>query len=255
MIDDNPVVRSVARAIDGAISRVVQGLEPANWDPHAESERFREVREKTLGILAHLSIAQASWSPGKGKWSIAQIADHLLLSEEMYRDQARRLLQVVDRGQGSSIEITLNEVDFGFAAIPRDMVPLFEVPMRMFNLFVPSALRETMVRYPIVAALTPRTAQPREGLVPARLKLELAASLEETADFLAMPMPHNIDELTINHPIMGNNTIPQLFRILIAHEKRHHEQMERVQAHADFPRISQEPMSAAEMSDVFGSGD
>ena len=65
-------------------------------------------------------------------------------------------------------------------------------------------------------------------------------------------MPRNADELAISHPIMGNNTIPQLFRIVIAHEQRHQEQMERLRADAGFPRVSQEPMNAAQMADLFG---
>jgi hypothetical protein len=254
MIDDNPMVRSVARAIDGAISRAVQGANAASGDPDAEIARFREVREKTLAILGPLTIAQAVWSPQDGKWTIAQIADHLLLTEEMYREQFQRLIRTAEEGGGSSIEISLSEVDVGFAAIPREVVPLLEVPMRMFNLFVPHALRETMIRYPIVASLNPRQSQPREGLALGKLRQDLARSLEETEEFFARPMPRNADELTINHPILGNNTIVQSLRILIAHEQRHQEQMERIQARADFPRVSQEPMSAAQMADVFGGG-
>lgn len=253
MIDDNPVVRSVARAIDGAISRVVQGVNAADWNPAAETERFREVREKTLDILGQLTVAQASWSPQKGTWSILQIADHLLLTEEMYREQFRRLIRMAAEGRGTTIEISLSEVDVGIAAIPREVLSLFEVPMRMFNIFVPHALRETMVRHPMVASLNPQRSKPREGLVLGKLRQDLVSSLEQTEEFFSMPMPRNIDDLTINHPIMGNNTLPQLLRIVIAHEQRHQEQMERVQAHAKFPKVSQEPMNAAEMADVFGA--
>ena len=182
MIDDNPVVRSVARAIDGAISRAIQGANATVWDPAAEIDRFREVREKTLAILANLTTAQASWSPRNGAWSIAQIVDHLLLTEQMYREQFERVIQMSSEGKGSSIEISLDEVDVGFAAIPRGVVSLFEVPMRMFNLFVPHVVRETMVRYSIVSSLNPRKSQPREGLVLGKLRQDLVSSLGETEE-------------------------------------------------------------------------
>src|SRR5262245_24445022 len=165
MIDTNPVVRSVARAIDGAISRAVQGANATVWNPAAEMERFRVVREKTLEVLGQLTITQASWSPKEGIWSILQIADHLLRTAEMYREQFGRLVQMARDGKGSSIEISLSEVDVGFAALPRQLVPLLEFPMRMVNLFVPHVLRETMVRYPIIASLNPAKSQPREKLV------------------------------------------------------------------------------------------
>ena len=257
MIENNPsALTSAARAIDGAISRVVQGVNFVSWNPGAEVERFRVVRENTLAILGQVSAEQALWSPRKGVWSIAQIADHLLLSEEMYREQFRRLLQMAKEGRGSTIEISLREVNVAFAAIPREVIPMLEFPIKMFNLFVPHVLRETMVRYPLVAALNPRSSEPRQGLAIDKLRKDLAAALAETESFFATPMPPNINELTINHPVLGNNSIPQMFRIVIAHEQRHQEQMSGVRAHANFPKIPREPMTAAQMAEIFGkSGD
>src|SRR6185436_12975268 len=97
MIENKPdafspsILTSAARAIDGAISRMVQGVNSGPWNAGAAVERFRPVRDQTLVILGQLNAAQASWSPREGTWSIAQIADHLLRSEEMYREQFRRL--------------------------------------------------------------------------------------------------------------------------------------------------------------------
>ena len=126
--------------------------------------------------------------------------------------------------------------------------------MRMFNLFVPSVVRETIIRHPIVASRSARRIQPGEGLALAKIRHDLADSYEETVAFLSMPLPRNIDELTIDHPVMGNNTIPQLFRIVIAHEQRHQEQMDRVQEQDGFPKVSREPMSAADISSLYGGG-
>src|SRR5215211_5435069 len=98
MIDNKPdafsasAFTSAARAIDGAISRMVQGVNSASWNPAAEIDRFRLVREQTLATLGQVNSEQALWSPRTGAWSIAQIADHLLLSEEMYREQFQRLI-------------------------------------------------------------------------------------------------------------------------------------------------------------------
>jgi hypothetical protein len=109
-----------------------------------------------------------------------------------------------------------------------------------------------MVRYPILSSLNPRKSQPREGLTPGKLRQQLIASLDETEELLASRLPANVNDLTISHPIMGNNTIPQLVRIIIAHEQRHQEQMVRLQSNAEFPRVSQEPMNAAQMADLYG---
>ena len=233
---------------------MVQGVNSVSWNPAAEADRFRLVREQTLTILAQVNAEQALWSPRNGVWSIAQIADHLLLTEEMYREQFRRLIQMAREGRGSTIEISLKEVDVALAAIPREVIPLLELPLRMFNLFVPHVLRETLVRYPLVAALNPRGSQPRDGLIVGKLSKDLAAALAETERFFQVPMPPNIHELTINHPIMGNNTIPQMFRIVIAHEQRHQEQMSGVRADANFPGASREPLPAVQLADLRGKG-
>jgi hypothetical protein len=83
-----------------------------------------------------------------------------------------------------------------------------------------------------------------------KLRRDLVAALVETDKFLRSPMPRNFTELTINHPIMGNNTIPQMFRIMMAHELRHQEQMSGLRAQASFPKESQEPQTAARLWDT-----
>jgi DinB superfamily len=248
MIENKPdAFTSAARAIDGAISRMVQGVNAASWNPAAEVDRFRLVREQTLAALAQLTAEQASWSPEKGTWSIAQIADHLLLSEEMYREQFQRLVQMAKEGRGTTIEISLREVNVAFAVIPHEVIPLLEFPFKMFNLFVPHVIRETMVRYPLIAALNPRASAPREGLTVGKLRDDLAAAFTETENFFRTPLPSNLDQLTINHPILGNNNIPQLFNIVIAHEQRHQGQISDVRGHANFPKVSREPLNAADL--------
>src|SRR5262249_21713592 len=152
------------------------------------------------------------WSPSANVWSIAQIADHLLLTEEMYREQFARLLDMARAGRGNAIEISLTEVDVGVVMVPREIVAFFQIPLKMFNIFVPHVVRETFVRYPLLAALNPRASQPRENPNLERLRDDLTGSIEATDDFFRQPMPSNIHDLTINHPIMGNNSIPQLFR-------------------------------------------
>src|SRR6266550_8440396 len=128
------MIENAARAIDGAIARMVAGMNSVSWNPRADVERFHAVRDKTLAILNHVTSEQALWSARKGIWSIAQIADHLLRSEEMYLEQFRRLVQMAREGKGTSIEISLKEVDVAFAAIPREVIPILEFPLRVFNL-------------------------------------------------------------------------------------------------------------------------
>jgi uncharacterized damage-inducible protein DinB len=235
MPENNRQAPSAARAIDGAVTGLLQGLLSAPGNLASEVERLHAVREETLGLLGEVSAEQALWSPRRGAWSIAQIADHLLRSEELYRDQFRRLIQMAREGKSSSIELSLREVNTSIAAIPRDVMRLFEVPMRMFNLFLPHAVRETLVRYPLVSALNPGVSDPRPGLSLEKLKQDLAAALTQTESLLRAPMPPNIERPTIVHPLLGKNNLPQLLRILIAHEERHQGQIAGIRTSAGFP--------------------
>jgi uncharacterized damage-inducible protein DinB len=230
------------RSIDGALSRLVQSVNSGEWNPVTEMDRLRLAREQTLALLDQVSPAQALWSPPGGKWSIAQIADHLLRSEEMYREQFRRLIE-----KGSPIDISMAELDVGFPGIPGRVIAAVELPMKIFNRFVPHIVRETIIRYPLIAALNPQASAPRDGLDPRKLRDNLADSLLETEAFFQAPMPANIHQLTINHPLMGNNTIPQLFSIMIAHEQRHQAQLTEVMAASGLQNRSLEPVSAAQL--------
>jgi hypothetical protein len=225
------------QSLDGAISRMVQAVTAAPLGIGAEIERFHAVRSKTLTILCEVTPAQALWSPTPGVWSIAQNADHLLRSEELYREQIVRVIGLAQAGKGTTVQISLREVNTFVAFIPAEMTPLFEFPMRVFNFFMPSALRELMVRYPLVAARNPNVSEPRSGLTSEKLAVDLAASMVETEKVFSGPLPPNVEELTIDHPILGNNTIAQMVRIMTAHEERHQGQMAGVRANPKFPTV------------------
>ena len=172
----------IQQTLDGAISRMVQGLTAAPQNIAAVIESFHVVREKTLSILREVTPEQALWIPAAGTWSIAQNADHLLRSEGLYREQILRVIALARAGKGTSVQISLAEVNTFLAIIPAPVVPLFEVPMRMFNFFMPSALREALIRYPLVSARNPVVSAPRLGLSAEKLIADLTSSLMETPE-------------------------------------------------------------------------
>ena len=134
---------TAVRAMDGAISRMVQSVLSAPANLAAELDRFQRVRAQTLAMLGELTEAQAMWSPRPGVWSAEQIADHLLRSEDIYRDQFQRVIRLSQEGKGTSVQVSLRDMDMSPAIIPREILPLFETPLRIFNYFVPAVLRET----------------------------------------------------------------------------------------------------------------
>lgn len=224
-----------SRGIGAAIASLAQAATAAPCYLIAEVDRFHTVRENTLAALAEVSTEQALWSPREGVWSISQIADHLLRSEDLYREQFYRLIRMAKEGRNTPVQISLREIDSSFAGIPRDVMQFFELPARMLNLFVPHAVREMIIRYPLVSALNPTASEPRPGRPIGEISADMAASLTQTENLLRAPLPSNVEGPSIDHPIMGRNNIPQLLRIVIAHEERHQGQIADLRAHADFP--------------------
>ncbi len=223
------------RGIGAAIASLAQSATAAPCYLIAEVDRLRMVRENTLAALAGFTTEQALWSPAPGKWSISQIADHLLRSEFLYREQFHRLIRMAREGRNLSDKISLREVDSSFAGVPREVMQALEIPTRIFNYFVPSAVREMAIRYPLVSAVNPTSSEPRAGRPVHELSADLAASLEETDKLLRGPLPQNVEVPVIDHPIMGRNNIRQLLRIVIVHEERHQGQIAAIRAMEDFP--------------------
>jgi len=223
------------KAIGAAIAGLAQAATAAPASLVVQVDRFRLVRENTLTALGEVSAAQAAWSPRQDVWSIVQIADHLLRTEEMYRDQFRQIIDVARQG-GSTIRVSLRDVDSSFAGIPRPVMQLFEFPARMMSQFMPQAVREAVIRYPIVSAVNPTASTPRPGLELGAVRTALAGSLAETEKLLLGSLPPNVETPVIDHPIMGRTNIRELFRVVIVHEERHQAQIARLRARADFPR-------------------
>jgi hypothetical protein len=112
---------------------------------------------------------------------------------------------------------------------------LFEFPARMMSQFMPQAVREAIIRYPIVSATNPTASSPRPGLEIGAVTTALAASIAQTEKLLYGPLPPNVEEPVVDHPIMGRTNIRELFRVVIVHEERHQGQMASLRARADFP--------------------
>ena len=95
-MSDTFSIASAARALDGAISRMVHDLvapaPPPGQEWTAAAAKFRAVRERTIELIRDLTQEQADFSPAPNSWSAGQITDHLLLSEKLYRTQCQDLI-------------------------------------------------------------------------------------------------------------------------------------------------------------------
>ena len=195
---------------------------------------FGEVRGASMRMVAGLTSDQASFAPAAG-WSVAQNLDHLLLTEALYRGQIRKLLDLAREGKETNIDVSLGEVDLNLPFVPKMMMPLMAVPLTMMNMFVPSAVRETVLRFPIMKAKNPKISEPAKGRPIADLREELRAAMDETEAMLSGELPANAWTVTVSHPVFGRNTIANVLGLMSAHEERHGIQMSNLMRQRAFP--------------------
>jgi hypothetical protein len=231
---------SAGRAIDGAISRMVHELvTPAAAPAQERTEalhQYRLARDGTLAIFGNLSQAQASFKPAPNVWSIGENVEHLLLTEDLYRTQIRDLIALARRGGGTNIDLTFKEINTSVAYIPREVIPFLSAPLKVFNMFVPQPVREVMFRLPLIPAIAPTVSTPSTVRPIEELRARCTTSLAATEAVFRGDLPPNVDRVTLTHPILGTNNIAQIFRIIAAHEERHHTQMRGVLQNSRFPK-------------------
>lgn len=196
---------------------------------------FTRVRGGTIRLVDGLTEEQAGYRPGPDAWSVAQILDHLLLTEALYRRQMKNLLDLAWEGKRSNIDVSLREVDLSLPLVPKALMPLMAAPLTVMNLFVPQALRETVLRFPIMKARNPKVSEPAPAKPLAVLRQQMAASLAETEALFAGALPAKAARVTVSHPVFGRNTIPNIFGLMAAHEERHGMQIADVLRQPGFP--------------------
>jgi hypothetical protein len=239
-MSDNFSLAAAGRALDGAISRLVHDLvappPPPGQEWSAALAQYRAAREETIAIIRDLSQAQADFSPAAGVWSIGQNVEHLLLTENLYRTYIQNLIDLARKGGKTDIELTFRHINTSVAFIPREVMPMFAMPLKVFNTFVPQAVREAMFRIPLIPAVNPSVSQPARSRPIGELRSRAVSSLAATEEVFRGELPPNLRNMTLTHPILGTNNIVQIFGIISAHEERHHGQMRAVLRNARFPK-------------------
>ena len=233
-------IAGAGRALDGAISRLVHDLTSAPPRPDEERIRalaqYRAAREGTLAIIRDLTQRQADFAPAANVWSIGENVQHLLLTEDLYRTQMRKMIEMARKGGAKNIDLTFQQINTTFAYIPRAVMPVFTVPLNMMNVFMPRAVREMMFRLPLIPAVNPTFSSPAGSVPVEELRARALSSIVATEMVFQGDLPANLNDITLSHPVLGTNNIPQIFGVIAAHEERHHTQMRSVLTSPRFPR-------------------
>jgi hypothetical protein len=197
---------------------------------------FAAVRAETLSRLAPLSQAQLDFSPRPGRWSIGEIADHLRLSEVLWRVEVGRLVELARAGKPAVLRHSFAEINVAPLHIPTAVLSMFEVPLSVMNRFVPDAVIGMITEFPILPTRNPDAATPLRGRPGPQLIAELRGALDDTRRLIDGNADLDFSRMTSEHPLMGANNVPQVLSFLARHERRHHGQMRSVAADPRFPR-------------------
>jgi len=202
-------------------------------------ERLNELaaaRAKTSAILAPLSQTQLDFSPGPRRWSIGEIADHLMLAEALYREEIARLVGLARAGRRAYLKHSFAEINVAPLYLPTAVLSAFEVPLSIMGRFVPGAVVNFMTEIPLIPTRNPDRTTPRAGRRSVELHADLARSVQQTRALIAANADLDFSRLVSEHPLTGANDVPAILAFLTLHERRHQGQMARVSADPRFPQ-------------------
>lgn len=191
----------------------------------AELTAFRGTRRKTLGMAEGLSDERLGRRPAPESWSVGEVLDHLVLAEEVYREDIGRLIALAREARRPFIRRTFRDLDVSILFIPRRALPMLEVPFLLIGAFVPRGVREALARARWLPVQNPTVAEPRRGRPGSELRRDLERSLEATERLFAEAGDLPWGDMAISHPLLGTNDVPALLRLMDRHEQRHQEQI------------------------------
>ena len=194
-----------------------------------------ETRRVTIAVVDPLSQRQLDFKPGDTRWSVGEIAHHIVLSESMYRDEIARLVGLAREGRRPYLKRTFTDVNVAPLFLPGPLLSMMEIPIGIMSRFVPTAVRSFMTEFPLVPTRNPDIATPQHGMPAAELRNTLVRSLDDTRGLIAANGDLDFTRMISEHPLTGATSVPDILRFLALHERRHQGQMERVRTDPRFP--------------------
>ena len=189
-------------------------------------EDFQAIRGKTIEMADEFSDEQAVKCARTGAWSAAEVLDHILRAEVVFRNYERQALERAQAGETGTIRISFREVDTRLRPVPSRLMPLLTPVLFALHAVTPFAVRLFVMRRPgLVWADAPKIAQPIAGRGMAELRGNLAAEMHETVALFEGRLPKALRRVRAAHPLYGFNDMAQVMRLMGAHEQRHQHQL------------------------------
>jgi uncharacterized damage-inducible protein DinB len=196
---------------------------------------FASVRALTLAAIGPLSRVQLEFSPRAGRWSVGEIADHLVLSEGLYRGIFVELVALARAGRPTYRRNSFADVNVAPLYLPDALLAWMAVPLGLVTRLIPDRVISLVTEFPILPTRNPDVATPRAGRPGADLKADLSDSMARTRAIIESNADLDFSQLVSEHPLTGRTSVTQILGFLALHERRHQGQMEDVRSDPRFP--------------------
>ncbi len=190
-------------------------------------EEVRKTRTETLRMVENLSQSEIDFS-AEGQWSIGEVLDHLAKSDSTYLREIEQLIELKQKGKKPQIVVTLSKMEFGFPLVPKPLLPFADLPIAVFNYFLPNSARELILRNPVIPAEAPAVLRPDAGKSKAQLVEALEFSLHRTENLFTDHPAMDFSTFRYYHPLFGYNDVYDILGLIASHEKRHQRQLRRL---------------------------
>ncbi|MEM7357144.1 MAG: DinB family protein [Acidobacteriota bacterium] len=210
---------------------------------YMEFESARAVRRQTLSRVQDLDQKQADYRPGRGKWSVGEVLDHLVkLDDLIVRElgvaiERRRLgLPFVYRG--------IADIDTTLPWVLKPVLPFFEVPFSIFNTAVPQPVRRALTGNRRIPVQAPKIIEPRFGRPIETLRRELDSTFSALEQQQAENPRIDLNRVYYYNPITGLASVAGLYRFVSNHEQRHQKQLHDILQDGSFPTTESDSRAA-----------
>jgi hypothetical protein len=198
---------------------------------------LRSTRDDTLRLCSAITQTQSEFAL-PSKWSAGEVLHHLVLADDLYRRNFIQLIDLANSGETPILRSNFTELNTSIAYIPKPLLPMLEIPFTVFNLFVPTMLRETLTQFRLLPAQNPDITTPNKGELLPQLRATLQSSCNRI-ETLFNDNPHlDYRAMRYQHPIMGSNNVLQMLRIMALHERRHQSQIRDILRSRQFSMVA-----------------
>jgi predicted DNA-binding protein YlxM (UPF0122 family) len=179
----------------------------AAQEREAALKSFEATRDKFLQSIAGLSEKQWTFKPAPDRWSVAEVAEHITISESTLFDLVQKRIMTSPAAPEKRAQVA-----------GKDEIVLERVPDRSHKAQAPEFLRPT-----------------GRWATEAELAKTFEESRKATMDYIRTTNDDLRDHF-MDHPMLGTLDGYQWLLLISAHSARHTAQIEEVKADPNFPK-------------------